>query len=108
MSLSVASLQNAKIIQKLSGIRYAGQKLFIRMDQNARVGSHSSSNPVQNKPTTSINDAFTALIQSRYNQNAKYLNMDSIMSDPGIQQTGIDIFHHESSTRLGNALCKMI
>lgn len=109
-TMTVATFAQAKALEKLSGIRYKGVKLFLRLLSERSVDNLHSM--VQDKPTTyantRIHDTFTSFITSRYNAHAKYLNMDNVMQEPLIAAIGINIFQHESSDRLGAALCKII
>lgn len=109
-TMTVSTFGQAKALEKLSGIRYKGIKLFIRLLSERSVDNLHSM--VQDKPSnyanTRIHDTFTSFITSRYNASAKYLNMDNVMQEPLIAAIGINIFQHESSDRLGAALCKII
>ncbi len=106
-TMTVATFGQAKALEKLSGIRFRGIKLFIRLLSERSVDNLHSM--VQDKPTnTRIHDTFTCFITSRYNASNKYLNMENVMQEPMIAAIGINIFLHESSDRLGAALCKII
>jgi hypothetical protein len=106
IALALTNYSQARNLLKLSGIRYAGQKLNVTIQgqppssaPNASSGSSGS---------TRINDSFTAFIQTRYQSQQQYLNMDDVMSDQNIASIGINIFEHASSDRLGAVLCKLI
>lgn len=109
-TMTVSTFGQAKALEKLSGIRYKGTKLFIRLLSERSVDNLNSM--VQDKPAkssnTRIHDAFTSFIHSRYNASAKYLNLENVMQEPLIAALGINIFQHESSDRLGAAICKII
>jgi hypothetical protein len=109
-TMTVSTFGQAKALEKLSGIRYKGIKLFIRLLSERSVDNlHSMvQDKPSNSPTTRIQDTFTAFINSRYNASAKYLNMENVMQEPLISGLGINIFQHESADRLGAALCKII
>ena len=107
--LTVEKLTMAQALLRLSGIRYAGNKLRLEASSSMETLMATDS-PVSTPPSsgTRINDIFSAFIQSRYSAPSKYLNMDAIMDDQAIRQIGINIFQHESSERLGAALCKLM
>lgn len=111
--LTVEKLSMAQALLRLSGIRYAGNKLRLEASSSMETLMATDS-PVSAPPSSSsssgtrINDIFSAFIQSRYSAPSKYLNMDAIMDDQAIRQIGINIFQHESSERLGAALCKLM
>jgi hypothetical protein len=109
-TMAVSTFGQAKTIEKLSGIRFKGDKLYIRLlSERSANNLHSMvQDTPNNSSSTRIHDTFTSFINSRYNASAKYLNMENVMQEPIIAGIGINIFQHESSDRLGAALCKII
>ncbi|KAJ3055798.1 nuclear mRNA export, poly(A)+RNA binding protein [Rhizophlyctis rosea] len=100
--VSVEHAGQMATLLKLSGIRYAGGKLTM-------IGPSSSGPPPPRPgsgPATPIIPLLTSLVQSRYNQAAKFLNLESIHNDPNVVNSGIRTF--EERTQFGAVICKII
>ncbi|KAJ3268057.1 nuclear mRNA export, poly(A)+RNA binding protein [Borealophlyctis nickersoniae] len=92
---------------KLSGIRYAGQKLQISAGSRPSAGPRGAPPPRSNAPSVPIIPTLTTLIRSRYNPEIKFLNLDNISNDPIMMSAGVTGFPSERS-QFGAVICKLI
>ncbi|KAL1922051.1 uncharacterized protein VTP21DRAFT_10693 [Calcarisporiella thermophila] len=79
MHLRVPNISIAKSLEKLSGIRFAGSKLIIRLPRRDQSST----------PKIGTIDVLRQFLQSRYDAASKFLNLNDIDSDPNLIRAGI-------------------
>lgn len=71
--------------------------------------SHSSA---QKSAGSGAIDTLTQLIQSRYDPNSKFLNLENLRAEPGLIHVGLEIFglshNDQRSSKAGAVLCKLM
>ncbi|KAJ3034444.1 nuclear mRNA export, poly(A)+RNA binding protein [Rhizophlyctis rosea] len=92
---------------KLSGIRYAGNKLIITAASGSGPSSRPNSGPQQMVPGGII-PMLSTLISSRYDPNMKFLNLENVINDPVVTQSGVRLFEEGGRQQTGPVICKLI
>ena len=70
---------------------------------------HKGKNSPQETAKGSIVDLLTALVQSRYDTNSKFLNLENLIEDPNFIATKIKGFQKNViGSKFGAALCKLV
>ncbi|KAI8617692.1 hypothetical protein BC830DRAFT_1112449 [Chytriomyces sp. MP71] len=94
-------------VVKLSGIKYAGGKLFIK-SLNAPVNA-GPSDTIANKPE--VVDLLREILTSLYRQDDKLLNLANLAAHPGMQQNAsLSGFGSDAveTNKIGPVICKLI
>ncbi|KAJ1733417.1 nuclear mRNA export, poly(A)+RNA binding protein [Coemansia biformis] len=93
MHFSVPSMDTAQELLRLSGIRFAGDRLSFQInDQPAKPGlaGPSRTAPGSNRDSASVRDRLVALLQARADAQGTSLDLSSLPQDNIIQSLGAD------------------
>lgn len=98
--LEVGNRRQADELTKLSGIRFAGDKLSISMSRPPKSTS---------SPRPSVVEVLREFIQSRYDASRRMLILDEMDKDPMLKQAGIKgLGVAEPHSRIGPAIFKLV
>ncbi|KAJ3216925.1 nuclear mRNA export, poly(A)+RNA binding protein [Dinochytrium kinnereticum] len=117
--MKVRNATQASVIQRLNGIRYAGQKLNIQIRGSgprpiiisAAADAAASSSAGATVIHSSVIEVLAGVLRSRYHPEIKYLKLDALgkeaamMSNPALSGFGSDSLE---TSKLGPVICKMI
>ncbi|KAI8839818.1 hypothetical protein BJ741DRAFT_598756 [Chytriomyces cf. hyalinus JEL632] len=103
-------------VSTLNGIRYAGAKLLIKnlnIAQNSRgppgSGGAPYSDSIASKPE--VVSLLTQVLQSRYNEDGKFLNLENLAAHPGMSgNASLSGFGGDAveTIKIGPVICKLI
>ncbi|KAJ3391875.1 hypothetical protein HDU84_005226 [Entophlyctis sp. JEL0112] len=103
----------ASAVCGLSGIRYIGQKLLIRKQINitARASGTGSSDTFTITQQPGVVSLLSEVLKSRYDETSKFINLESLASDPRIQSNAsLSGFGSDGveTGKIGPVVCKLI
>ncbi|KAJ3406968.1 Protein kinase, partial [Chytridiales sp. JEL 0842] len=114
--VKVRSVGEATNLQRLSGVRFSGAKLSIRIMGRLPASTSDSNIPQTQSNTSNVKhpssiETLTAILRSRYNPSIKFLNLSALESDPtmlshpSLSGFGSD---YNDTLKIGPVICKLI
>lgn len=113
MIVTLAHFGQANTLNKLHGIRFAGQKVILSLNHNKKLqfrilqSSQSIPDTVQPETTASAIQTISAVLQSRYNPQGHLLNLEALDQEPMLLSAGIESLSNPRS-KIGPVICKLI
>ncbi len=130
MIVTVSHFGQANSLTKLSGIRFAGDKMIFKiLSSNSPSAHHGGPSSAHHGTPSSAHhgngmdqskgsgghvgviQVLQQVLQSRYNAQAKYLNMDAFDKDPLLVQhriDGLSSYSGHAPSKIGAVICKLI
>ncbi|KAJ1937847.1 nuclear mRNA export, poly(A)+RNA binding protein, partial [Linderina pennispora] len=94
MYITVPNQAIAQSLLKLSGIRFAGNKLTLQIPKNpVKFGTMSAGGASASGSSSDIKDKLVALLQTRVDRQGVALDLSNLASDPIIISMGADPLH---------------